>query len=54
MNRVQLLEAEEKKTRHRIVNTKKQASDIFFGRVVNEDKLRQKFNLQLDKQRAQE
>jgi len=48
------LEAEEKKTRHRIITTKKQASEIFFGKVVNEDKLRLKLNLQLEKQRAQE
>jgi|LauGreDrversion4_2_1035121.scaffolds.fasta_scaffold454724_1 hypothetical protein len=45
MNRVQLLEAEEKKARHRIITTKKQASEIFFGKVVNEDRLRQKMNL---------
>jgi hypothetical protein len=54
MNRVTLLDQEERRTRQRALATKKQAAEIFFGKVLNEDKIRQRMHQQAEKARQQE
>ena len=51
MNRVALLDQEERRARQRALATKKQATEIFFGKVLNEDKIRQRMQVQTEKTR---
>ncbi|TNV82459.1 hypothetical protein FGO68_gene1849 [Halteria grandinella] len=49
-NRVALLEQQEAQARKRTMQTKKKAADIFFSKVLNEDKIRDKLKQQVEQQ----
>jgi hypothetical protein len=43
------LENEDKKLRKRALSTKKKAAEIFFSKVLNEDKLRSRLKISMEK-----
>ena len=53
-NRVALLEGEEQRIRKRAINTKKKAANVFYSKVLNEDKVRDRMRMSFERAQAAE